>query len=142
MDKRSLYAITAHELPAFFPQCLDSVDLRFYQHVLRPSHSILKTVSLSLKQKLTPPLGCVWLFCIIRKTDETEGVSVGGTVTLTLSTREREFYSYGHLSLASISLFLLCIRTPISTNHPFIPLMTHVTSEIKIPFPATERGPD
>lgn len=57
-------------------------------------------VSLSLKQKLTPPLGCVWLFCTIRKADETEGVSVGGPVILTLSTREREFYSCGHPSLS------------------------------------------
>ena len=63
-------------------------------------------------------------------------------MTLTLSTREESSTPMDTLPLASISLFLLCIRTPISIHHPFIPLMTHGTSEIKIPFPATERGPD
>lgn len=92
MDKRILHNITAHEPLAFFPRTLGSVDLKVLLFSLLPTPSPRHNKFVAETEVDT----VIWLcsaFCTTQKTDEKGGVSVGGDVTLTLSTREGEFHS-------------------------------------------------
>ena len=142
MDKRILHDITAHEPLAFFPRTLGSVDLKVLLTCSPslPPH-LQDIVSLLLKQKLTLSFGCVWLFAQPENRREGRCKCWRGCDLDSLYKGKRVSLLVDTLSLASISPFLLCIRTPISIHPPFIPLMTHVISEVIIPFPATERRP-